>query len=976
MGKATTSFEVPPADQPDSAAPSDTLFAALDNFIRVTGQSELAAVLQSHREEYAAYRELFDNTSDAMYIHDLEGRYLAANYAATELVGYSRTEVLGRHISDFVPPEQMAEIELRMREKLLRPQTTSYELEVITRSGQRIPLEVTSRLVFENGVPVGVQGMARDISERKKNDQTLRESEERFRRLFENANDIIFTCDLSGTFTSLNPAGERLTEYSCEEAMVLTFAQVVAPEYLQMATEMLQRKQVMDAPTIYEVEIITKTGRRLALEINSCGIRSEGKTVGVQGIGRDISERRRMDLERQSLFDIIHGLSTCANLEELLKQIHESIQKVLYAENCFVALFDDTTASLAMQFFTDKYDSVPPPQKLGKSCAARVFKTGKSLLLDPALFADLVASGEVELVGKPSPSWLGVPLNTPSRTIGVLVVQHYTDEHAYRERDVEFLSSVGDQVAIAIERKRSEINLNRLVAAVEQTGESVMITDIEGNIQYVNPAFERITGYTGAEVLGHNPRLLKSGKTDPAVYGAMWETISRGDIWVGNLINKRKDGSLFEEYATVSPVRDDSGRVQSYMAVKQDLSLQTRLETQLRQSQRLEAVGQLAGGVAHDFNNLLTVILCYSELSLKRTEAMSPIGRNLGEIKRAAERAASLTRQLLAFSRRQILDPRVLDLNTVVVDMSEMLRRLIGEDIDMVTALQSDLGKVKADPGQVEQIIMNLVVNARDAMPGGGKMTIETADVWLGDEYAHSHMPTQPGPYVMLAISDNGTGMDAETQAQVFEPFFTTKDHGKGTGLGLSTVYGIVKQSGGFIWVYSEPGQGTTFKIYLSLVEGRAHEYKRDVPLETAFNGTETILLTEDEDMVRRLARQVLEMNGYHVLEAASGAAAVAICEKYPEPIHLLLTDVIMPEMSGRELANRLAKIRPEIKVLYMSGYTDDAIAHHGLLDSGITLLQKPFSPGTVGRKVREVLDSATELEAPTSLNSSEDATN
>jgi PAS domain S-box-containing protein len=383
-----------------------------------------------------------------------------------------------------------------------------------------------------------------------------------------------------------------------------------------------------------------------------------------------------------------------------------------------------------------------------------------------------------------------------------------------------------------------------------------------------------------------------------------------------------------------------------------------RLEEQLRHSQKLDAVGRLAGGVAHDFNNLLTVINGCSALLLRRLGADDPLSRYPREIKQASERAASLTQQLLAFSRRQMLEPRVLNLNNSVSAMDSMLRRLIGEHIDLVTVLGGDLGLVKADPGQIEQVIMNLAVNARDAMPGGGKLTIETANVELDQAYASRHMAVKPGAYVMLALSDTGHGMDEETQARLFEPFFTTKEKGKGTGLGLSTVYGIIKQSGGTIWVYSELDRGTTFKIYLP----RVVDVLEALPLVPApgselARGSETILLVEDEESVRALAREALEEAGFQVLEARHGTEALVVSHQYQGAIHLLVTDVVMPEMSGRVLADRLAPQRPALKVLYMSGYTDNAIVHQGVLDPGTAFLPKPFSPDTLVRKVREVLD-------------------
>src|SRR3989441_649940 len=389
----------------------------------------------------------------------------------------------------------------------------------------------------------------------------------------------------------------------------------------------------------------------------------------------------------------------------------------------------------------------------------------------------------------------------------------------------------------------------------------------------------------------------------------------------------------------------------------QEKAQRKQLEDQLRQSQKMEAIAQLTGGIAHDFNNMLTVILGYSELMLKRLPPDAPLRDDVEQVKEAGERASLLTKQLLAFSRKQVLQPKVLDLNTVLTNMDRMLQRLIGEDIALVAVPAPGLWHVYADPSQIEQVMMNLAVNARDAMPNGGKLTIETANVQLDDAYAHQHGPVQPGSYVMLAVSDTGCGMDRETQARIFEPFFTTKEPGKGTGLGLSTVYGIVKQSGGYVWVYSESGRGTTFKVYLPRVDAPAQPHAP--PREAAtLTGTETILLAEDDEILRPLTKGLLAKLGYAVLDAESADQALAVAGARQGPIHLLVADVVMPGASGRELARRLAQSRPETRVLYVSGYTDDAIVHHGMLEPGLNFLQKPFTPAGLARKVREVLDT------------------
>jgi two-component system cell cycle sensor histidine kinase/response regulator CckA len=390
--------------------------------------------------------------------------------------------------------------------------------------------------------------------------------------------------------------------------------------------------------------------------------------------------------------------------------------------------------------------------------------------------------------------------------------------------------------------------------------------------------------------------------------------------------------------------------------VAHDITEQQELQVQLQQSQKMDAIGRLAGGVAHDFNNLLGVIIGYGERLLRRLP--SPDRREIGEVLKAAEHAASLTRQLLAFSRRQVLKPRVLDLNAVVAEMDGMLRRIIGEDINLVTSLPDGLGQVKADPGQIQQVVMNLAVNARDAMPKGGRLTIETGNAELDESYTSAHLAVRPGHYVMLAVTDSGMGMDAATQARIFEPFFTTKEAGKGTGLGLSTVFGIVKQSEGNVWVYSEPQRGTTFKIYLPRVDEVVEEQPAS-ELETAAGGIETILLVEDSDSLRELGREILEEHGYKVIEASSGTAALEALARHAGSLDLILTDLVMSGMSGRELADQVTRMRPGTKVLFMSGYTDDALGHHGVLDAGTAFVEKPFTIDGLLRKVRDVLDSA-----------------
>ncbi len=511
-------------------------------------------------------------------------------------------------------------------------------------------------------------------------------------------------------------------------------------------------------------------------------------------------------------------------------------------------------------------------------------------------------------------------------------------------------------IRYTVERYKTIDKLQEFAAIVESSDDAILGKTLDGIITSWNKGAEKIYGYTADEMIGESIyKIVPPDRRDEIAQ--ILERLKEGET-VEHLetVRVRKDGTPVDVSVTISPIKDSGGRIIGSSAIARDITERKHLEKQLRQSQKLEAVGQLAGGVAHDFNNLLTVITGYSDLAMKRLKMEDPLRHNVEEIKKAAERATSLTRQLLAFSRKQVLQPKVINLNSIIMDMEKMLCRLIGEHIELRTLPGTDLGQINADPGQIEQVILNLVINARDAMPKGGKISIETANTYLDEEYARRHIAVTPGWYAMLAVSDTGQGMDEETQRHIFEPFFTTKGE-KGTGLGLSTVYGIVKQSGGNIWVYSEVGQGSTFKVYLPLVYEPAVTTEARTKV-TSLKGTETILLVEDEEMVRDLARESLELEGYTVLEAANGGEALLIAQHYEGPIHLMLTDVVMPRMSGRELAEQLTELKPSMRVLFMSGYTDDAIVHHGRLQEGVPFIEKPFTPDSLARKVREVLDA------------------
>jgi PAS domain S-box-containing protein len=520
---------------------------------------------------------------------------------------------------------------------------------------------------------------------------------------------------------------------------------------------------------------------------------------------------------------------------------------------------------------------------------------------------------------------------------------------------------VGHDISARKEAERARVEAeSKYRTLVEQVAAISYIAElgVHGQWQYVSPQIESITGYSQEEWLAHSCDWTRHVPAeDHAVIEAAEEASLRGERFQAEYRIVRKDGSVIWVSDTAVVVSGSySHPVMEGIIV--DITERKLLENQLQQSRRMEAVGRLAGGIAHDFNNLLTIIKGYAELAVQRTGIQPELRADVQQIENAAERASTLIRQLLAFSRRQVLQPKIIDLNAIVLGLDKLLGRLMGEHIEMVTRCGANVGHLKADPAQIEQVIMNLVVNARDAMPKGGRLTVETMNVDLDSTYARDHVSVKPGAYVMLAVSDCGIGMGPETVAHIFEPFYTTKESGQGTGLGLSTVYGIVKQSGGYIWVYSEPGKGTTFKVYLPRVAEQVEAKPERVELPAAGNGSETILLVEDEEAVRELASRILSAKGYSVVAATSAREAEKAAAKHAGEIHLLLTDIIMPGTSGRDLARRITGRHPRTRVLYMSGYTDNVLAQGGVLEAGLSFLQKPFTPGALVQKVRDVLDS------------------
>jgi len=765
----------------------------------------------------------------------------------------------------------------------------------------------------------------------------------------------------SGDFCYLSDSFSRILGYLPEELLNKPFYSLNPSADAILVREKFAKILAGGNDSVgWRCSLRTKSGQYRWFDLVAINRLGDPDVSGIVLSYQDITETQRMEAQRLVLSNIVHALNQTSNLDELLHQIHDALKRVVYAENFFVALYEQQSDMFHFPFFVDQFDPPPAPQRVARTCMAYVFRTGKSCSIPQSEFDRLAAEGEVELVGSASPAWLGVPLKTPSATIGVMVVQHYQDDSAYDQRDLEFLDSVGGHIALAIERVRAEEALRKSESTFRllfsHTPLPMWVFDVESlRVLQVNEAAILQYGFSDTEFHAMTMRDIAAGGHDPAFDRCVADFKKEGRLHA-HWRHKKKDGKTFE-VDVVSHKLEYAGRCVR-LVVAQDVSERQLLEQQLRQAQKMEAIGRLAGGVAHDFNNLLMVIKGHTELLMDSLPTGDHIKRKIEQIDRSADRATSLTRQLLAFSRMQVLQPRPMNLNSVVEEMSRLLPRLIGEDVELIVRTGSDIGTIRADASQMEQVIMNLTVNARDAMPAGGKLIIETSNVDLDSYYREAHPIVQPGRYVLLAVSDTGTGMDAETQAHIFEPFFTTKEQGKGTGLGLATVYGVVKQSGGFVWVYSVLGKGTTFKTYLPRVDEAAIQPAGAKNAAEVLRGTETILLTEDEQDVREVAQEFLESAGYTVLQAPTGNAAMTLASAHEGAIELLITDMVMPGITGQELARQMSAKRHGLRIIYMSGYSEHAAGEAAKGEGSAIVLTKPFSRSALLQAVRHALQS------------------
>jgi PAS domain S-box-containing protein len=913
-------------------------------------------------------------------------------------------------------------------------------------------------------------------------ERAMAEAEARYRALAEGTDAGVWHVDAGGRTLYINPALCRILEIEELEAPGGVQATLSTPPGLE-ALRALYLEQSGPGPSAFPAELPGRRGTRRDVLVTGAQVAgTDGRPSSLVFTILDVTDRQRVERIQSATYRISEAVHTAPSLQGLFGAIHGIVGELMPAANFYIALYDTATDTISFPYFVDESDPPPAPKRPGKGLTEYVLRTGKPVLVTPDIQEALERSGEADLVGAPSLDWVGVPLTTrDGRTIGVLVVQSYTEGVRYRQDALEILQFVSTQIAMAIEHKQAEealrdseeryrqlvelapdaiivhldgiigfansaavqlygartsadlvgkpvldlvhpdfralvtarvravqeageraplvdqkhvrldgsvmdveVQANRLTyggrqaiqALVRDVGErrraeermrtqaealdaaanAIIITDRDLRIEWVNRAFTEFTQYELAEIVGQEPRFLRAETVDADTFDEMRAVLMTGDSWRRQVVNRRKDGSEFMVDVAFTPVKNERGEIIRFVGVGQDVSERRRLEDQLRQSQKLEAIGQLAGGVAHDFNNLLTTVLASAALLGEQLPRESPHRQDIEAILDAAQHGSELTRKLLAFSRRQRLEMRLAVLGDLVQDFARMVRRIVPEDVELSVRTSSSQTTVRADPGAVEQILMNLVTNARDAMPGGGTIRVEVGRGTISEAHQRLHGWGTPGDYVLMTVSDTGSGMDAETQRRIFEPFFTTKPVGSGTGLGMAMVYGLVKEHNGFVYVESAPGRGTVVSLYFPHATGQTGEY-RAVTKQEKRGGKETILLVEDNEAVRQVAKRVLERFGYTVLAAADGREALKLIGSTAEP-DLIISDIVMPHVSGPQLISALRERGLKSKLLFTSGYAAPEVRERMAQEPDVPFLAKPWTVPGLLQRVREVLDA------------------
>ncbi|MFN8458102.1 MAG: PAS domain S-box protein [Anaerolineae bacterium] len=915
---------------------------------------------QALRASEAHSRALLEAIPDMICRLNTQGRCLQVKAPLDFRSIYPFQERVGAMLRELYPPEQ-ADLLLDLARAAIATHETQHA--EIHFEHQNQPLYRDIR--FAACGPDEALMIVRDITQRKRIEEVLFNTQELLSAFIKYSPALVFVVSVDGRILLVNQAWEQFFDLQQEKVIGRSVAEVFPAEMAHRFLSSNQRVADSLASIKFEQTFVTPANTPYYEEVIKFPIfDATGQIEAVGGIATDITARKEAELQiqrRNRELDLLNRVIAASvkvtEPEILLDSVCRALAQALDLPIAYAGLLNIAKTNITV---VAEYLAIEQPSWL--HIVIPNPPVHELLFRRAPLVVDIQNDCRLAILPQqiPAPGLvtaLVLPLISEGELLGILNLIT-TMPHRFSAEEINLAWSVADQVAGVLARARLIQAQQLLSVAIEQAGENVVITDPNGIITYVNPAFEETTGYKEVEVLGQSPRILKSGLQDDKFYQHLWETITSGLVWRGRLVNRKKDDTLYTEDATIVPVFNSDRQIINYVAVKRDITAELRLEEQIRQTQKMDAVGRLAGGVAHDFNNVLVIINGYCDLLLAQFDETNPIRQDLGQIKAAAERAAALTRQLLVFSRKQVVQAEVLNLNDIITDLNKMLRRLIREDISIVTNLSPDVGRIKVDRGQLTQVILNLAVNARDAMPNGGTLTLETENVNLDFAYVSQFLEVESGPYILLKVSDTGLGMDQQTLKQIFEPFFTTKPQGEGTGLGLAIVHSIIKQSGGHIEVASIPEQGTTFKIYLPRLKDLKSSPYQPSPLAELPRGSETILVVEDDVRVRELVCLILRRVGYTVLEAVGGVQAAQLSAEHAGKIQLLLTDMVMPDMSGTDLAVLLKREYPPLKVLYMTGYPDRFIQQSNQLGIYADFLQKPFSPAMLTSKIRDILDT------------------
>ncbi len=912
--------------------------------------------------------------------------------------GYDPAELIGKNIFELIHPDDWERARYRVNERRTGDRRTRYfEIRLKTRNHKYVPFDIHARGLYEEPVflleaeglystdkPqsnsfIGSQGIARDITERKIAEKVLIESEKKLNAILSSMVDTVLLFNEQGTIMSA---------YVHQNGFSISPDTVVGKKFNEVLPEHTHQKfqEILDLNKdgiIAEYEFCLGTDdKKVWYSAKVSPTFQKEHYSGSVAVIREITGRKQAEdtlklkiKQSEMLLETARHISASLNLKEVLTQIAIRAKTILNASSCVIYTLSDHGQKLqpVVNLNSDMVTKTTPSFSVEENCTNLAIKARKGMIFNPHELKNGKCQSSTES-SSDLQNVIAAPFILQESVLGAMCL--IRSGSLFSQEDLSLAETFASYAAIALRNAQAHQELQREVKERLQAEKSRYeseeryrqffeedltgdyISTADGRLIACNPAFLKIFGFTSREeALATNVVSLYPDPADRQKFLNLLKEKQKLEYHQMEL--RRRDGRTVYIIANMAGKFDEKGNLTEIKGYLFDNTQQKLLEEQFRQAQKMEAIGRLAGGVAHDFNNLLTIINGYSDLILHRLPADDALIKDIKQIKQAGEKASRLTNQLLAFSRRQLLQPKLINLNTIVMDINKMLRRLIGEDIELILILDPNLGVIKADPGQIEQVIMNLAVNARDAMPNGGKLTIETANTLLEKDYLHKNIPVQPaGNYVTLSVTDTGKGMDEETLGHIFEPFFTTKEHGKGTGLGLSTVYGIVKQSEGFIWVDSEMGKGSTFKIYFPRIWEQISQVSAPPRTNKSLEGKETILLVEDEQMVRELATRILTEKGYQVLQASRGETALEISKNYGQTIDLMITDIVMPGISGKKLAAEIKKDRPNLKVLYISGYTNEIPTHQNFIEEQLDFLQKPFLPEKFLSQVREILDN------------------